>query len=407
MKLRLRKAKTAPPVVALASDDGSASPGMTGSSDSSSFSTATPERSGRRSNSNSNNNNHEPERSSLCTSSVTSKSTLFSSSFALTFPVETRFADAAPLLPPTPTSKSPKEPVWKKRLRHMGKSPPAAAVTPEPSRHDNELPRRDVLDDLATAAATAEEQTTGGLQRVESRDELEQVLEAVFTAGEVDFSMSALLPSPVTPPRPAPHNKPSPDTPEAKPEDVLPQSRSPPFTKSVSFDEAGLIAVQIAKKKSTRSRRPHPWGEEESFDELMRSHSEYSDIFTDIFEDEDFSLATPTIYTDDEEEEDDEVEDEVEDESTVDSYERRSRRKEKRRSEARRRRIKYEDEDEEEEDVAIGCQSIQVLEEFKVLTELFIQEQQCICVKPEDRPSPRRRRGRGRSRRSSRHPVEH
>jgi hypothetical protein len=407
MTLRLRMAKTAPRDAALASDDGSASPGMTGSSDSGSFSTATPERPGRRSNSN--HRNHEPERSSRSTSSVINKSTHFPSNFALTFPVETRFADSTPLLPPTPTSKSsPKEPVWKKRLRHMGKSPPTAAVTPEPSRHDNELPRGDVLDDLATAAATAEELATGGLQRVDSRDELEQVLEAVFTAGEVDFSMSALLPSPVTPPRPAPHNKPSPDTPEAKPEDVLPPQplplSSPPFTKSVSFDEAGLIAVQKAKKKSTPSRRPHSLEETESFDELMRSHSEYSDIFTDIFEDGDFSLATPNIYTDEEEDDEDEVEDEVEDESTVDSYERRSRRKEKRRSEARRRRIKYQEEDEEEEDVAIGCQSIQVLEEFKVLTELFIQEQQCICVEPEDRPSPHRR---GRSRRSSRRPVEH
>jgi hypothetical protein len=176
------------------------------------------------------------------------------------------------------------------------------------------------------------------------------------------------------------------------------------MVKTVSFDEKRLsqAAQQQAKGKrtikkvSTRQQQDEIFKneDEESFENLMRTESGYSDIFNNLFDDDDFSLATPTIYTD------------ATDETTTLSSSPSSTRKSKdrqRKSSRRSRSTAPEDEGSffDFDFATSGCRGLAVLEELKIFTELFATEQQCICNKSEE-PQPYREgqgyRGRGRSR---------
>ena len=132
----------------------------------------------------------------------------------------------------------------------------------------------------------------------------------------------------------------------------------------------------------------------------MRSNSSYSDIFTNIFDDDDFSIATPTIYTD-----------ATDDNTTLTSY--NSRRKSKKDSLKKKKKseskAKHEDDDESEDDfdyLPMGCRTTGVLEEFKIFSELFVPVDSCSCSKIEDVKSTRRikdrRSTKGRGSRKSR-----
>ena len=278
----------------------------------------------------------------------------FPRSFSLNFPEEP-FAS----IPETPVKKAPtseepacKEPVWKKRLRHQGKSPSTKDRKPghvDEDRNSKEIFRKKDKGDSAKERGR------------EVRD-LKHI-----TLG----------------------------------------------SKTVSFDEPAIKASRQTRKKQSLRRKQEKllaaFDEEVSFDQLTRTNSGYSDVFLDLFEDEDFSLATPTIYTNATDESSAESSsssgiENREEEQTVEEEE-VSHRRLRKSSRSKSPREGYYEDDELDFASLGGCRSVEVLEELKMLTELFIPEQRCICAKPQEEISHRgreRHRGRNRGRKSRR-----
>eukprot|EP00977_Amphora_coffeiformis_P002379 scaffold448_cov156-Amphora_coffeaeformis.AAC.8 len=289
----------------------------------------------------------------------------FPRSFALDFP-EVPFA----AVPETPVKKAPsKEPVWKKRLRYQGMSP--SANERKPLRLNDDVPSKaeenEILRKKDNGVSRQEEHENQHGGKESHRPDAESIQKPVKLS-----------------------------------------------SKSVSFDKTGIEASRKTRKKHALRRKQDKIlkaFEEESFDQLFRTESGFSDVFFDLFEEEDFSLATPTIYTD-----------EATDESSIESsYEARGEKL----NEAEEEEHDEEDEEGEEshlerrtssralsprEDYYVdddfdfstigGCRGVAVFEELKMLTELFIPEQRCICAKPEEEIPSRGRSRRRRSRQS-------
>ena len=291
----------------------------------------------------------------------------FPRSFALDFPEEP-FAS----IPETPAKEAPsKEPVWKKRLRHLGKSPNAKERKPLRINEDTPSSKPDEKE-------TVPKEDNGHSRQEEESHEPGAELKTV----KLEF-------------------------------------------KSVSFDRAGIEASRKTRKKQALRRKQEKiletFDEEESFDQLMRTESSYSDVFFNLFEEEDFSLATPTIYTDDGTNTDEssveessydsgdekpkkvvenEHADEEEDEDEEDEEEQEvSHREHRMTSRALSPREDYYEDDDFDFSAIGGCQSAALFEELKMITELFIPDQRCICAKPEEEIE---HRGRSRQRKALR-----
>ena len=284
----------------------------------------------------------------------------FLRSFSLDFPEEP-FAS----VPETPVKKAHnKEPVWKKRLRHQGKSPGANERKPLRLNEDISLNR--------DGGEIVSKVDRGNTRRREDENQ---------------------------------HDR------KAHPTKLE--------TKTVSFDKAGIEASRRTRKKHARRREQEKLleaFEEESFDKLMRTESGYSDVFFNLFEEEDFSLATPTIYTDEATDESsaessdyesgNRKSDEVEEDGHADEEEETSRHERRRSSRVTpiSPRQDYDEDDDYDLLYTIdGCRSVAVFEELKMITELFIPDQRCICAKPEEETVRRGRSRRRKSRRSRSH----
>ena len=149
--------------------------------------------------------------------------------------------------------------------------------------------------------------------------------------------------------------------------------------KSVSFDELNIQEEEKTHKtkQNHRAKEETGTGEDEgSFGELIRTKSSLSGVFSEVFGDEDFSLATPTIYTNT-----------SDDRSSISSYP--SARKSRHRDSRRRRksRSRYDDDSIlDDEYLEIGVFSCPISNELKLLTDLLSQGHDYLCVEqPEQR----------------------
>lgn len=289
-------------------------------------------------------------------------------------------------LPETPVKEDPiKEPVWKKRLRYKGKAPVSQvrrATTAPPTPEPSPAP---APEDLPRPSPTQPKQHhTTEEESVVPREEEEEVMEKETGSRQpdLDSAIAGVL---------------------QKVEEEGDLAKPKPVTKTVSFDETGIQAKDKSRKKkkkhpSTRSRKRQESSrldttfeedeEEASYDDLMRTDSSYSDIFMNLFEDDDFSLATPTIYTD-----------ATDGNSSISSQGSTGKSRE---------REKYSwMEDDFDEFGPFGCKTSALMDEVRLFTDLFFPPDY-ICAKPSrssDPPPPQRRKQkekRGRSRKSSR-----
>jgi hypothetical protein len=117
--------------------------------------------------------------------------------------------------------------------------------------------------------------------------------------------------------------------------------------------------------------------DEESFNQLVRPSSTLSDMLSLSFLDEDFSLGTPTIYTDS-----------SEDKSSISSDSIRRDHRHRRRQRSSRTRTAYDDDRlyscADDDFLEFGLLSCRVSEQLKVLADVLNPEENCACADGQD-----------------------